>query len=70
MLKKKIWLYRFVTGHKQQVHYQDSLSDWQERVGGVAQGTLLGPLIFLSVIGSTARDVNSRWKHTMWPKRM
>lgn len=31
--------------------------------GGVAQGTLLGPLIFPAVIDSTAWDVDSRWKY-------
>lgn len=54
---------QFVTGCKQQVHYQDSLSGWQEPAGGMAQGTLLGSFIFLAVIDSAAQDVNSRWKY-------
>lgn len=31
--------------------------------GGMAQGTLLGPLIFPAVIDSTAWDFDSRWKY-------
>jgi hypothetical protein len=40
-------------------------SDWQELTGGVAQGALLGLLIFLAVIDSAARDNDNRWKYIL-----
>lgn len=44
-------------------HGSDSLSDWQELMGGVPQGTFLGPLIFLLVTDSAAYDFDNRWKY-------
>lgn len=57
------WVGSFMSERRQRVRYQDTVSDWQEMTGGVAQGTLLGPLIFLALIDSAARDADNRWKY-------
>ena len=57
------WLCSFVSGRKQKVRYQNCDSDWAELMGGVAQGTLFGPIIFLALINSAAEDIEKRWKY-------
>lgn len=57
------WLCSFVSGRRQAVRYQDCYSSWAELTGGVAQGTLLGPIIFLALINCAATDIPNRWKY-------
>ncbi|KAI8493301.1 hypothetical protein Bbelb_293050 [Branchiostoma belcheri] len=44
------WVCSFVTGRRQRVRYQGSLSDWLTLTCGVPQGTKLGPLVFLALV--------------------
>ncbi|KAI8493083.1 hypothetical protein Bbelb_290870 [Branchiostoma belcheri] len=54
----------FVSGRKQRVRYQGALSDWEYLTCGVAQGTLLGPLVFLAMINDIEPvSTNSHWKY-------
>lgn len=46
------WVVDFISGRKQRVKYKDSYSDWLTLLGGVPQGTILAPIIFLSIINS------------------
>ena len=48
------WIANFLTGRRQNVRYQDTLSDWSSIHAGVPQGTRLGPPIFLSMINDAA----------------
>ena len=61
------WVADFISGRKQRVKYKNSLSEWQTLLGGVPQGTILAPIIFLSIINSAQEsDRNSNihvWKY-------
>ena len=46
----------FLTGRKHQVLYGESASEFQDISCGVPQGTKLGPLIFLCLVNSVAKD--------------
>ena len=50
------WVTDFISGRQQRVKYNNSLSEWQTLLGGVPQGTLLAPIIFLSIINSAQED--------------
>ncbi|CAH1226284.1 Hypp85 [Branchiostoma lanceolatum] len=58
------WVCNFVSNRRQRVRYQGALSQWENLTCGVAQGTLMGPLVFLAMIND-ARPVteNSYWKY-------
>jgi len=58
------WLCSFMAGRKQCVRYRGSVSDWEYLTSGVAQGTLLGPLVFLAMINDIKPVTsNSHWKY-------
>ena len=44
------WILSFLTGRKQRTNVNGSLSDWGELGGGIAQGSVLGPIVFLLMI--------------------
>ncbi|XP_035677112.1 phthiocerol synthesis polyketide synthase type I PpsC-like [Branchiostoma floridae] len=57
------WIIDFLTGRRQVVRYQGTLSDSATITCGLPQGTLLGPLIFVAYINSAARQISAkRWK--------
>ncbi|XP_035688672.1 uncharacterized protein LOC118424240 [Branchiostoma floridae] len=56
------WICSFITDRRQRVMYQGELSDWLYLSCGVAQGTLLGPVIFMALIDGALREVADRWK--------
>ncbi|KAI8511472.1 hypothetical protein Bbelb_105720 [Branchiostoma belcheri] len=58
------WLCSFVSNRRQRVRYQDSISSWETLTCGVAQGTLLGPLVFLAMINDAKPNTNNpHWKY-------
>ena len=52
------WIYSFLTHRTQQVMVNKSFSKPIEVKSGVPQGSVLGPLIFLILIGDIDKDVN------------
>ena len=48
------WICEFLTDRIQCVRYRDTLSDWGKLSGGVPQGTLNGPAIFLALANDAA----------------
>ncbi|CAH1264247.1 KIF16B [Branchiostoma lanceolatum] len=56
------WICSFMTDRRQRVSYQGSTSDWLHLSCGVAQGTLLGPVIFTALIDAALREEANRWK--------
>uniref|UniRef100_A0A673ICZ8 Uncharacterized protein n=1 Tax=Sinocyclocheilus rhinocerous TaxID=307959 RepID=A0A673ICZ8_9TELE len=48
------------SNRRQRVLYQGYLSDWEYPSCGVAQGTILGPIIFLALINNALQD-QIRW---------
>jgi len=58
------WICSFLSNRRQRVRYQDSVSDWETLTSGVAQGTLLGPLVFLAMINDAGPSTNNpHWKY-------
>ncbi|KAI8506861.1 hypothetical protein Bbelb_153000 [Branchiostoma belcheri] len=58
------WLANFISDRKQRVRYRGSFSEWEYLSCGVAQGTLLGPVLFLVLIDDAASDtVTPVWKY-------
>ncbi|XP_078575716.1 uncharacterized protein LOC144861620 [Branchiostoma floridae x Branchiostoma japonicum] len=53
------WLCSFMSNRRQRVRYQNSMSDWETLTSGVAQGTLLGPLVFLAMINDATPTTNN-----------
>ena len=47
---------------KHRVRYNDVFSDWEDITCGVPQGTKLGPIIFLAIVNSVARNSDIRAK--------
>ncbi|KAI8497842.1 hypothetical protein Bbelb_244940 [Branchiostoma belcheri] len=56
------WVCSFIS-HRTRVRYQQVLSDREPLTCGVAQGTLLGPLIFLAVINDAGTPNSEYWKY-------
>jgi len=50
------WMFSFLEGRQQRVKVNDVFSNWTQLVGGMPQGSWLGPLIFLLLIDDLQLD--------------
>lgn len=58
------WICSFLSGRRQCVRYNQTMSDYLSLCGGVPQGTKLGPLTFQAVINDAAVGWSSHyWKY-------
>lgn len=56
------WLRHFLTCRKQRVVVRGTCSEWAPVVSGTPQGTILGPILFVSYINDIADCVSSNIK--------
>ena len=56
--KLQEWIYCFLSGRKQTVSVCGRLSEPQPVISGVPQGSVLGPLLFLILLGDIDQEVN------------
>ena len=55
-----VWIHDFLSGRKQQVVVDGTLSEKSSVISGVPQGSVLGPLLFLILIS----DINKKVEHS------
>ena len=63
-VRRKIlpWIGSFLSGRKQRVRVNGATSDWYDVTCGVAQGSKVGPVVFLAMVNTVAELQPNRWK--------
>ena len=57
------WVQSFLSNRTQSVRLPDAQSSYEKVNGGVPQGTLLGPILFLIMVNDLVKMINQRWKY-------